>query len=166
MAELLSALGGEEGEDESDHVLQWLSQAEGSPRERVPLAWRWLRFLEVVGVCFGDGDGSLRRDSDGVVDHESGKLLPVDQDKAVRHLLSIADGGIGEGGCGDEDALCRSAACERSIEGLDLWATNGVLPALGLHIDFLQAEFVEGDDAIDPPIARSADRDQVFQPAL
>src|SRR5690606_10165473 len=93
--------------------------------------------------------------ADAVLDHQVGDLAAVEEDEAIGRAARELPRILREPRRRDEDALCRSSAGERPEEGLDRLPGDGVVfrIALRLHVDLLEAEAVERDDAVDASIA-------------
>ena len=95
-----------------------------------------------------------------MLDHEIGQFTATDENYSV-DCASIYNRLLTERcGC-DEHALRSVIPGYRSEEGLNLWATDRILPALGLNVDLLKAKAVQGDDAIDPSVARAPNSHEI-----
>jgi hypothetical protein len=111
--------------------------------------------VEIIGIEFGytEYPGG---DADFVIDHEAGEAGAVDQNNAFDGEGKLAGLG-GEGAGRYEDAFGSPIAAECAKEGLNFGTADGSLPAFGLDIYLFEAEFVEGDDAVDIAITGAAD---------
>jgi hypothetical protein len=94
--------------------------------------------LGILSVSFADADGVLH--------HQGGQPGAVDEDDAAAGLGGGVAGVLRESAGRDEDALAGALELEGSHEALDLRAADAALPALGLDVDLLETEAVEGDD--------------------
>jgi hypothetical protein len=90
--------------------------------------------------------------ADAVLDHQRREVAAIDQNDLL-DLGGEVVSFLREGRRRDEHALVRPPAGQCAVEALDLRATHGILPALGLHVDLLEAQAVERDDAVDPAVA-------------
>jgi len=126
-----------------------------------------IRPLEHIRLAGGDADA--------VVDHQFGEALAVDEDDLLGDLVdelagtggSRAErdrlpsgcpkgerGGVHQLGRGDEDAFVRLVGGEGTDEFAERPDAHIAFPALGLHIDGIQAEVVFIDHVVDAAVAR------------
>lgn len=118
---------------------------------------RSLLFGEVVGVDALHFVAGLEGDAEAVVDHEGSEFFAVDEDDAGIVFGGGRESLLSEGGRRDEDSFFGAMFGECAGKFLNLGAANGILPALRLEIDAVQAEAVFVDDAVDPAVAAAAD---------
>lgn len=70
------------------------------------------------------------------------------------YRFSEVDRMSGETRCCDENAAFGFLPGERTVERLQLRAAHCVLPPLGLHVNLLESQLIERDNAVDAGIAR------------
>ena len=114
----------------------------------------------VVFVLVSGMLGGVGCDSDAVFEYEVGELVAVDEADVLGSDgdgLGGLSGCVGEVGRCDEDAPGGSVGVEAAGEVPDLGFSDRVCPAFGLDVEFVEAEGVLVDDAVDVSVSGASD---------
>jgi len=110
-------------------------------------------FFKIVAVELRDPQGA-KSDANFVVNHQLGQSISINKDDALDGVGKIYRLG-GETRGGDKHPFGGFLSCQGSVKLLKLRPTDSILPAFGLDLDFLQSQFVQGNDAVDAAVTRA-----------
>ena len=91
-----------------------------------------------------------------MVEHQVYQAFTVDQYQPLDRVREV-NGLGGEARGGNEYTAFGFLPGQGAIKRLQVGTPDGVLPALGLHVDLFQPQCVQRDDAVDATVATAAD---------